>query len=377
MLISRRNVLAAGAGVFAAACSHQLARRYFGWLFIASAADKGLAVADLSEFRRVTSIPLGQTPAQVFRVGKKVFVACPEGRTLFEIDPDTFHIAGRIAFPARLVAASVCPDEKSIVVLTDQPAVLHLIDAATRRTTSRIPLPGAPTGFDVSGEQAAVAVGSSVVLISLRSGRQTGVVDLGMRPGIVRLHPVAKLVLVGAADRGEIATVDSAGARLLARLPVAFTPRRFCFNSDAGQMFVTGASGDQIAIVSPWQSVVEQTIVAGSSPYGMAVGSFNGQSLLFVTNPDSGDLTIFDIDTRQHASTVHVGGKPGEVLLTPDGEYALTVDQESGDVAVVRLKTVLDRTSETRAAPMVKPLFTIFPTGQSPQSAAIVPNNRA
>jgi hypothetical protein len=38
---------------------------------------------------------------------------------------------------------------------------------------------------------------------------------------------------------------------------------------------------------------------------------------------------------------------------------------------------VLDRTSETRAAPMVKPLFTIFPTGQSPQSAAIVPNDRA
>jgi DNA-binding beta-propeller fold protein YncE len=367
--------VATAAGALAgAACGHQLARRYFGWLFIASAAERSVAVADLSDFRRVTSIPLEQAPGQIFRVGKKVFVSCPEGRVLLEIGPATFRIAGRIAFPGRIVSCSVCPDESRIAVLTDQPGALHLIDPATRLTVTKVALGGTPTGLDVSSDQAAVSVGRNVVLVSLKTGRQTGAVDLGMAPGIVRMHPVAKLVLAGASERGEIATVDSDSGQLLARLPLAFVPRRFCFNSDAGQMFVTGMGGDQLAIVSPWQSVVEQTIVAGRSPYGMAVGAVNAQSLLFITNPDSGDLTIFDIETRQHVSSVHVGGKPGEVLLTPDGEYAMTVDQESGDVAVVRLKTVLDRKSETRAAPMVKPLFTIFPTGQAPQSAAIVPN---
>ena len=304
-------------------------------------------------------------------------MSCPEGRTLFEVDPENFRIAGRIVFPGPVVACAVCPGESRIAVLTDQPAALHLVDPLDRRLIGRISLPGAPTRLDVSADQAAVAIGNAVIILSLKEGRIASTTGLGLVPGVLRLHPVAKLALVGAADRNQIVTLDSGSGSLLARLPLAFTPARFCFNNDAGQMFVTGGTGDQIAIVSPWQSVVEQTIVAGRTPYGMAVGELNGQNLLFVTNPDSGDLTIFDIDTRRHASSVHVGGKPGEVLLTPDGEYALTVDRESGEVAVVRIATVLDRKTNAGPAPMVKPLFTIFPTGQLPQSAAIVPQRQS
>jgi hypothetical protein len=42
-------------------------------------------------------------------------------------------------------------------------------------------------------------------------------------------------------------------------------------------------------------------------------------------------------------------------------------DQDSGDVAVVRVRSVLARDMKT------KPLFTFFPTAARPQSAAIVP----
>jgi len=89
--------------------------------------------------------------------------------------------------------------------------------------------------------------------------------------------------------------------------------------------------------------------------------------LLFVTNPGSGDLSIFDVGTRRLAASVHVGGNPGEVLLTADGEYALAIDRDSGDVAVVRVRSVLARDMKA------KPLFTFFPTAARPQSAAIVP----
>jgi hypothetical protein len=51
------------------------------------------------------------------------------------------------------------------------------------------------------------------------------------------------------------------------------------------------------------------------------------------------------------------------------------IDQESGDVAVIRIRTVLNRES-TRAAPIAKPLFTIFHTGSDPQSAAIIAGER-
>jgi YVTN family beta-propeller protein len=367
--VSRRTLLAAT--LAAAGCGRDLARRYFGWLFIASAAEKALAIADLSQFRRVTSIPLPSTPAQVFRIGKKVFATCPDEHTLCQIDSEGFRIVAKTAFPGRIVSAAVYPNGTRIAVVTDQPAALHLVDPLTSRITHRTALPAAPSSLDATDDIAAITTASanSVIRVSLSDGAIAGVTDLGLRAGVIRLHRGAGLILIGASDRNQIVTVDSDTGALLARLPLAFTPARFCFNADGGQMFVTGTTGDMIAICSPYQSEVEQTIAAGRTPYGMAVGS----GLLFITNVDSGDLTIFDIDTRSHKATVHVGGKPGDVLLTPDGEYALTIDRESGDVAVVRIKTALDRKDGEGAAPMVKPLFTIFPTGPAPRSAVIVP----
>ena len=99
----------------------------------------------------------------------------------------------------------------------------------------------------------------------------------------------------------------------------------------------------------------------------MTVAEISGQELLFVTNAGSGDLTIFDVDSRGLAASVHVGGNPGEVLVTPDGEYALVINRDSGDVAVVRIRTVLDKSVKT------KPLFTFFALAAGPQSAAIIP----
>ena len=130
-------------------------------------------------------------------------------------------------------------------------------------------------------------------------------------------------------------------------------------------MFVTGSGEDALAIVSPYQNEVGETILAGRTPNAMAVS--DRRNLLFVTNRESGDLTILDIDTRGVSASVHVGENPGEVLLTPDGEYALVLDPRSGNVSVVRLTTVLDRKIKT------KPLFTVFPTAADARSALIVP----
>ena len=69
---------------------------------------------------------------------------------------------------------------------------------------------------------------------------------------------------------------------------------------------------------------------------------------------------------RQCAESVRCH-RVGEVLITPDGEYALVVDAQSGSVAVVRIPTVLDHKVKT------KPLFTVFPTATGARSATIVP----
>ena len=355
------------AALTATACSRKRAARYHGWLFVASGGGKSVAVADLAFFRRVATIPLPHAPDRLFHSGGRVFATCREGQALVEIDPQTLRVVGKIGLPGKPVAARLAGNGTAIIV-TDEPAALLTVDLAKRRVTARLQLPGGASDLDVNQGQAAIAIPSrnSIARVVLLPGlKLTGTTDAGVPCETLRFRRDGKTILAGASAAREIVSIDTANGKLLARLPLPIAPSRFCFNGDGGQMFVTGMGEDAVAIVSPFQNEVDQTILAGRTPYAMAVSG--SRNLLFVTNMESGDLTILDIETRSRAASVHVGENPGDVLLTPDGEYALVIDQRTGNVSVVRISTVLDRKVRT------KPLFTVFPTAADARSAIIVP----
>lgn len=381
--LSRRALLA---GAVASACTRKLASRYQGWMFVASGAEKAVAVANLSSFRRTLSIPVPHAPEQLLHSENRVFATCPEGRALVEIDAVALRLSGRIALPGRPVAARLsrfADNSLSAIVLTEEPGALLIVDLTKRKVTGRVALRGAPSDLDVasldlaSGNKtrlAAVSIPSrnSILRVALPDLKITGVTDVGVPCGPLRFRKDGKTILAGAATEREIVTIDGASGALVTRLPLPIVPSRFCFNTDGGQMFVTGSGGDVVAIVSPFQNEVYETILAGRTPCAMAVS--DRRNLLFVTNIESGDLTILDIDTRSVSATVHVGENPGDVVLTPDGEYALAIDRKSGNVSVVRVTSVVNPPNSSLAARVItKPLFTVFPTAPDARSAIVVP----
>jgi len=367
---SRRALLA---GVAATACSRKRASRYHGWLFVSSGEGKSVAVADLAFFRRVTAIPLGVAPDQLLHSGGRVFAVCRDGLSLVEIDPVKLAVAGKIGLPGKPVSARLSPDGMAALILTEEPSLLLSVDLSKGHVTARLPLPGAASDLDLNEAQAAISIPSrnSIARVSLPSFRMAGITDVAVPCAALRFRRDGKTILAGATAAREIVTIDSASGKLLARLPLPLAPSRFCFNDNGGQMFVTGAGEDAVAIVKPFQNEVDQTILAGHTPYAMAV--LDSRNLLFVTNLESGDLTILDIDTRTLAASVHVGENPGDVLLTPDGEYALVIDRRTGNVSVVRIPSVLGHDPGALGKARTKPLFTVFPTVADARSAIIVP----
>lgn len=365
---SRRALLA---GALMSACGRKRGTRYQGWLFVGSGEEKEIAVADLATFRRVASIPLPCASDQLFRAGNRVFAICREARAILEINIERFSVGGRIALPGKPTGVRLLPDANTAIILTDSPATLLRVDLAKRRATGKLQLPDSPGDLDLSGSLIAATVPgkNAVIRVSLPAFQIAGSTDVGVPCGAVRFRRDGKTVLAGAEAAREIVAIDAQSGRLLSRMPVPVAPSRFCFNPDGGQLFVTGKGQSAIAIVSPFQNEVAETILAGSSPYAMVVAE--RRNLLFVTNPASGDLTILDIETRGVSASVHVGENPGEILLTPDGEYALVMDQRSGNVSVVRISTVLDHKAKTNSPP--PPLFTVFPTAADARSAIIVP----
>jgi YVTN family beta-propeller protein len=367
---SRRTLLAS---VLAAGCGRKRASRYQGWLFVASGQERAIAVANLAEFRQVTRIALPHAPDELILALGKVHATSREGAELIEVDPEGFRVAGRIALPGKPVAARLLTDGLSILVLTEEPATVVIVDLSRGRVTARTNLPAVPAQTGLGGGVVAVTLPSrqSIMRISTPDLKVVSETAVGGAGGVVRFRKDEKTILSGIPSTREIVTLDARTGVLLTRLPLPIEPLRFCFNRDGGQMFVTGTGEDSLVIVNPYQNEVDQTILAGRTPGAMAVSE--RQNFLFVANPGSGDLTILDIDTRHLSATVHVGGRPGEVILTPDGEYALVVDPGPGTVSVVRIATALDRSQVALVARPPKPLFTVFETAADARSAVIVP----
>ncbi|HWE49574.1 MAG TPA: YncE family protein [Bryobacteraceae bacterium] len=367
--LTRRALMA---GMFATACGRKRAARYQGWLLVASGAERAVAVANLAQFKRVTTIPLPHVPDQLFLAGNRVFVTSREGAELIEIDTAGFRVSGRIALPGKPVGATLLQGNLFLAAM-DEPAGLAVVDLTTGRVSGKTGLPAAPVAADISSGVVAMTLAgrNSIIRIASPNLKIMGETEAGAPCGPIRFRNDGKTILAGIPSTREIITVDARTGEILAKLPLPISPLRFCFNGDGGQMFVTGTGEDSLAIVNAYQNEIDQTILAGRTPGAMAVS--RSKNLLFVANTASGDLTILDIDTRHLSASVHVGGQPGEVLLTPDGEYALVVDPVSGSVSVARITTVLDHAQVALIAQPPKPLFTVFQTATDARSAIIVP----
>jgi YVTN family beta-propeller protein len=167
-----------------------------------------------------------------------------------------------------------------------------------------------------------------------------------------------------------MAIADPSSGQLLVKLPLPLKPRRYCYNSDGGQLFITGEGMDAVTIVGPYQTEVSETILAGHVPAGMAVPHPDPDlpEYLFVTNSGSGDLTVIDVYSRRVVARIPVGQDPQDVVITPDNQYALVLNRKSGDIAVIRVPSIGAWGNHHNKT---APLFTMIPVGTRPVSAAI------
>jgi len=356
---------------------------------MASAAERAVVVDDLAEFRRSGSIPVDAVPDQVLSARGKLYAVCGENQTVVHIDPISRNVTGKIAVGGKIAGAALTADGSYLAVATSQPAALVLIDTASDRVVHRTPLPGAPHAIAATGTQVAVLLDSAqtaaqpqaslLARVSVPDGALLGISTIGAgRVTALGYRKDSRTIFAAAPDSRQIVSLDAISGAVLARLPVPIRPARFCVNGDGGQVFVTGADHEaQLVIFKPYQNELDQTLYAGHALFGMAVAPV--RNLLFLSNPDAGDVTIFHIGLQKIIASIRTGGNPREILIAPspnsttEEEYAFVVDGDSGDVAVIHIPVVLHKSGDAFIAEAPKPLFAVFHGGAEPQSAVIVP----
>jgi YVTN family beta-propeller protein len=378
MHISRR-ILLGGAAAFAG-CSRK-ARGFPGYAFVANQDGRSVAAVDLSAFALERQIPLDGGPNTVVAhpTRSAVYVLTPENGTIYEIEASSMGIKRRTRPAESAVSMRLAGDGRSLWILAREPRALIRVPLDSLRATGRIPLAHEPGGFELDrrpeGRRAGVSFPNEgmVALCDLSAHSVAAPLAVGTRPLVAGFRKDGEHLLVGSGPDRTMTILDAANGKTVVRLPLPLEPANFCFLPDGGQLFVTGPGMDGVVIVLPFSTEVGETILAGRAPGPMAAWTAPPYSYLFVSNPESGDVTILDIDTRKLVVVVHTGGEPRQILFTPDNQYALVLNNASGDMAVVRMAEFTTAPSATWAQRYKRgALFTMIPVGARPVGAAVV-----
>jgi len=371
---SRRALLLSSAAAFGCRRPPK-ATGYTGYCFVANQKGRSVAVVDLNNFHRLPAIRLDSEPSLVLAhpARPKAFVLAPAAGTVYEIDAASFSVSRRVPAGEQLVSMKLDPAGDSLWVLSRNPATLIQISLDSLQPRRRIHLTAPSDDFDLSPDGRAVVVSREAHAVFLAS-RERAVIErtiaMPTEPTSVCFQSDGKQILAASRADRSITIVDAVTGKIVVRLPLPFAPRRFCFSSDGGQLFLTGDGMDAVVIVYPYQTEVAETILAGRAPAAMATtGSAPGPYLL-VANPPTNTVTVLNIDDRRLVSVVEVGQAPCEILITPDNQYALVLNENSGDLAVIRLYS-LDNPARTHRYKSAS-LFTLVPVGAKPVSAAVV-----
>jgi DNA-binding beta-propeller fold protein YncE len=377
--ISRRSLLLCSAAGLAA-CAHRKATGFFGYCLVANQESRAVGVVDLTRFRVRRPIPLDAAPTAILSHPNqpKAYVLAAQGGTVYEIDATFLTLGRRARAGNEAVGMRLSRTGDALWVLYRDPASLVELPLDSLKPGRRIRLSAPPDDFDLSLDTDYAAVVSRshrrIDIVSLATAVIARGIQAATEPSIARFRRDGRQLIAGSLADRSLTIYDAASGETVVRLPLPLAPRNFCFTSDGGQLFVTGDGMDAVVTVYPYRTEVIETTLAGRAPGVMAVTSETSPSYLLIANPETSGVTVLDVETGRLVAVVQVGQEPRHIILTPDKQYALVLNEKSGDLAVIRIfslsgnQTGGDRVRRYKSAP----LFTLIPIGEKPVGAAVV-----
>lgn len=376
-VLTRRSWIAAASLAAAAACRRKSGSGFPGYALIATAGEESVAVIDLMHFRLDAPIPLGAPPTAVLTAGDgyAAYVLTPSNGRLHVIGPSR-RVMGSLLLGPGVSEIRTGAYINSVYAITSSAPQLIRADASHFHVSRRYSLKSAGQWMDI------VPASPGRELVAVSGGRSgwVEVVDakthvqharhFDAELGDLRFRADAELLLVSNLSGRSLLALSVPDLELVAELPLAMQPQNLCFNSDQGQLFVTGDGMDGVAIVFPYRVLqVDQTVLAGRDPGVMACSG--NPALLFVASASGSDVCVLHIDTRKVIGLVDVAQHPAFITITPDDQYALVLSKDSGDVAFIRIPTIRTNPAIVKSKAGAS-LFTMLPVGHEPVHAAVI-----
>jgi DNA-binding beta-propeller fold protein YncE len=379
--MTRREWLTLTGLALAGGCGPRRGTGYPGYALIATAGDNSVSAVDLTAFNLVKTVQLNAAPSGIVRrtTPGLNYVLTPTSGSVHILDGNLAIIGSR-RLADELTAIRLMADGKRLVAISGHARELLEIDAGNLAVINRHRLNSDPVYLEISAT-GCVAVSSgqhgTVELVDMMN-RQHYETHLEGPVGQLRFRGDGKLLLAAKLGDHALTALTVPDLQVIADLALAMKPENLCFNFDQGQLFVSGAGMDAVAIVFPYNMLeVDQTVLAGRQPGVMACSA--NPRYLFVASDSGSDICILNIDSRKVIGLAQVGQNPSYITVTPDSQYALVLDETSGDMAVIHIPAIRSSHSKSGGLPawasVSTSLFTMLPVGDKPVEAVVVPRS--
>lgn len=360
-MITRRALWAALA--LAGACRRGGAG-FAGRAYVSSGEEAALVTVDLKRFVVTARTTLAAPAGTLLAYGGRVLALSSTAPLLEVLDAVSLKRTASIRLPAPAIAAMV---RRGVLwcLLQDTAQILP-VELAALRKRQGLALPGRPVAFDIARESLTACIGLEGGVVAFAALEERIVHPprlLEDRVGQVRFRSDGRVAVAAGLERRQLIVLDTATRQVMTQLPLAVRPERFCMSADGGQLFITGEGRDAVVIAYLYRTEIAQTSLSGRKPAEMAACS--APPFLFVSNPEAGSVTVFDIANQKAVAMTGVGLGPGPIYITPDEQFALVLNRVSGDMAVIRIPAI--QPGKNKRAP----LFTMIPVGPRPETAVI------
>ena len=336
-----------------------------------STADGNVTVVDLVKLKAVARIPVGPglSGMREHPMRPEVFGVSSAGGYVWILDPRANHFTGQIT--ARIpvgplpYAIDFSPDGSRIYTTASGNDTLLAIDAKSRAIVGRAATGREPVLARVTPDGKTILVvnraAASLGIHDATTLAPSGSVSVVAQPDDVAVLPDSSLAFVLSRNERRISVVDLRRGVLVTNLELAGQPTDMLLKPDGGELYVISPEAHGLQAINTWTHEVGDYMVLGSAPTRGALSA--DASLLYVSDTAAGRVTPVDIFNRRivrdpgKGFPVPAGDAPAALRFDPDENLLLVVNQGSGDLAVIRVRTNF--------------LVTMIPVGDHPQDLAV------
>src|SRR5438067_8204197 len=230
-----------------------------------------------------------------------------------------------------LAALPQSPAPSLVFVSNELARTITVIDAATRRPISQIPVPGRPRGIAVTSDGRTLFVALSDTL-RMRAGPADGIIAIdiatqriverlpaGTDPEQFALSPDRRWIYASNEDAGTATALDVQARRIGAHFVVGLEPEGVAVSPDGRWVYVTGETSNTVTVIDTRSQRVVASFLVDSRPRA-ATFSADGRTA-YVTAEIGRSLTVVDVATHTPVAIIAItdsGAKPVGVVLSPE-----------------------------------------------------------